>query len=161
MFSSCAWKTIGGGRGGPFAVTIIQFSLLASLDERTGELVADEFHPSGTSALERRYTYARARNSMSTYVNSSEHDLLAAAAWYQEGLPRCICEEHLMLNQEQSIGSFLLRRSYVDETYPFVLSVRTHETSVEHFFIERTTTDCYRIKVRLGTERERKRSFLA
>lgn len=72
----------------------------------------------------------------------SDQDLLSAAAWYQEGLPRHICEEYLT-EAQQPIGAFLLRRSYTYPQCPFVLSIRTRISLVEHFLIERIDHDDY------------------
>ena len=79
--------------------------------------------------------------------SSGDEELLSAAAWYQEGLPRQICEEYLSGDQ-QSIGSFILRRSSSYPRCPFVLSVRTRLSLVEHFLIERTDDHrAYRLQV--------------
>lgn len=81
-----------------------------------------------------------------TDLNNDE-ELLTAAAWYQEGLPRNICEEYLYDNMKP-IGSFIIRRSYTYSQYPFVLSVKTRRSSIEHFFIERTNyNNGYHLKV--------------
>ncbi|CAF0983963.1 unnamed protein product [Rotaria magnacalcarata] len=80
-----------------------------------------------------------------THVNNDE-ELLAAAAWYQEGLPRNICEEYLN-DHMKPIGTFIIRRSYTFREYPFVLSVKTKLSSVEHYLIERTVHNHgYRLK---------------
>ena len=77
-----------------------------------------------------------------------DDDLLSAAAWYQEGLPRQICEEFLM-EINQPIGAFLLRRSYSHRRCPFVLSIRTRLSTVEHFLIEQFNDqhETYRLQV--------------
>jgi len=78
---------------------------------------------------------------------NDDKELLSAAAWYQEGLPRHICEEYL-LDNNQSIGSFIIRHSYTHPEYPFVLSIKTKLSLVEHFLIERTIdNDGYRLQV--------------
>lgn len=80
-------------------------------------------------------------------ISSSDEELLSAAAWYQEGLPRQICEEYLS-EDHQSIGSFILRQSSSYPRCPFVLSVRTRLSLVEHFLIERTDDHrAYRLQV--------------
>jgi hypothetical protein len=77
----------------------------------------------------------------------SDQDLLSAAAWYQEGLPQCICEEYLN-NNDKPIGSFIIRCSYNPLDYPFILSIKINQTSTEHFSIQRTiNNNAYRIKV--------------
>ena len=77
----------------------------------------------------------------------SDQELLSAAAWYQEGLPRHICEEFLNDNTKP-IGSFIIRHSYTYSEYPFVISIKAKLSSVEHFLIERTTNnDGYRLQV--------------
>jgi len=65
----------------------------------------------------------------------NDQDLLSAAAWYQEGLPQNICEEYLN-NNDQPIGSFIIRCNYNHSNLPFILSIKTHKTSIEHFFIQ-------------------------
>ena len=86
---------------------------------------------------------------------SSEEELLSAAAWYQEGLPREICEEYLTADHH-SIGAFILRRSSTYRRCPFVLSVRTRLSLVEHFLIERTDDHrAYRLQVSSLLVRER------
>jgi hypothetical protein len=78
---------------------------------------------------------------------TNDEELLAAAAWYQEGLPRHICEEYLN-DTNQSIGSFIIRHSYTHPEYPFVISIKTNLSFVEHFLIERTIdNDGYRLQV--------------
>jgi hypothetical protein len=78
---------------------------------------------------------------------NSDEELLTAAAWYQEGLPRHICEEYLNDNTKP-IGSFIIRRSYTYSKYPFVISIKTKFSSIEHFLIERTIdNDGYRLQV--------------
>ena len=88
--------------------------------------------------------------SMSVDEPSSIHDdqeLLSAAAWYQEGLPRHICEEYL-LDINQPIGSFIIRHSHTHPEYRFVLSVKTKSSFIEHFLLERTIDhDGYRLQV--------------
>ena len=74
----------------------------------------------------------------------SEQELLSAAAWYQEGLPRPICEEYLMSN-DQPTGAFMIRRSYAEHRSPFVLSMKTSERSVDHFPIDKCLG--YRLRV--------------
>jgi hypothetical protein len=79
-------------------------------------------------------------------INNDE-ELLTAAAWYQEGLPRHICEEYLNDNNKP-IGSFLIRHSYTYPAFPFVISIKTKLSTVEHFLIERTIdNDSYRLQV--------------
>ena len=79
-------------------------------------------------------------------INNDE-ELLSAAAWYQEGLPRHICEEYLNHNNKP-IGSFIIRHSYTHPEYPFVLSIKTNLSTIEHFLIERTiNNDGYRLQV--------------
>ena len=69
------------------------------------------------------------------------------AAWYQEGLPECICEEYL---NNQPIGSFIIRCSYISSHQPFILSIKTSQTSIEHFPIQRTiNNDGYQLQVSL------------
>lgn len=81
------------------------------------------------------------------YPRFSDQDLLSAAAWYQEGLTETICVEYL-LRTEQSIGSFLIRRNYDHWNHPFILSVKTNPTSIEHYIIQRTMhDDAYQIQV--------------
>ncbi|CAF0779075.1 unnamed protein product [Adineta steineri] len=76
----------------------------------------------------------------------NDKELLSAAAWYQEGLPRHICEEYLNDNNK-SIGSFIIRHSYTYPQYPFVLSIKTNLSKVEHFLIEQTfNNDGYRLQ---------------
>lgn len=78
----------------------------------------------------------------------NDQELLSAASWYQEGIPRHISEEYL-LEQSQPIGSFLIRHSYTHPEYPFVLSVKTQISFVEHFLIEGTIDHHgYRLQVR-------------
>jgi hypothetical protein len=78
---------------------------------------------------------------------NNDQELLSAAAWYQEGLPRHICEEYLN-NISQPIGSFIIRHSYTHPEYPFVLSIKTKLSIVEHFLIKRTIdNDGYRLQV--------------
>ena len=78
---------------------------------------------------------------------NNDQELLSAAAWYQEGLPRHICEEYL-IDQNQPIGSFIIRHSYTHPEYPFVLSIKTKSSFVEHFLIERTIDNHgYRLQV--------------
>ncbi|CAF1009016.1 unnamed protein product [Adineta ricciae] len=72
--------------------------------------------------------------------HSGDHDLLSVAAWYQEGLPAEICEEYLNQN-DQPIGSFIIRCNYVRPQYPFILSIKTRNTSIEHFPIKKTTNN--------------------
>ncbi|CAF1533937.1 unnamed protein product [Rotaria sp. Silwood1] len=80
-----------------------------------------------------------------THINNDQ-DLLTAAAWYQEGLPRHICEEYLNDNTKP-IGSFIIRHSYTYVEYPFVISIKTNLSSIEHYLIERTIdNDGYRLK---------------
>lgn len=67
----------------------------------------------------------------------NDDELLFAAPWYQEGLPRYICEEYLKSNHH-AIGSFIIRQSYTHREYPFVLSIKTNRSLIEHFLIERT-----------------------
>ena len=78
----------------------------------------------------------------------SDDELLSAAAWYQEGLPRDVCEEFL-IDSQRPIGAFLLRRSYSHRQCPFVLSIRTRLATVEHFLIERLNDqrEIYRLQV--------------
>jgi hypothetical protein len=77
----------------------------------------------------------------------NDQELLSAAAWYQQGLPRHICEEYLNDNNEP-IGSFIIRNSYTHREYPFVMSIKTNLSLVEHFLIERTIdNDGYRFQV--------------
>jgi len=77
----------------------------------------------------------------------SDQDLLSAAAWYQEGLPENICEEYLIRN-DQPIGSFLIRCNYNHSNQPFILSIKTNRTSIEHFSIQqRMNNDGYQIQV--------------
>ena len=79
--------------------------------------------------------------------SDDDDELLRAAPWFQEGLPRQICEEYLSEN-EKPIGSFILRRSYTYRKYPFVLSIRTQLSLVEHFLIERIEEyGTYRLQV--------------
>jgi len=81
------------------------------------------------------------------FFSSSDQDLLSAAAWYQEGLPEDICEEYL---NNQPIGSFIIRCSYIHSLQPFILSVKTTKTSIKHFFIQQTIdNDGYQIQVSL------------
>lgn len=75
--------------------------------------------------------------SSTQYSIPNDQELLSAASWYQEGLPRHICEEYLH-DQSQPIGSFFIRHSYTHPEYPFVLSVKTETSLVEHFLIEGT-----------------------
>lgn len=78
---------------------------------------------------------------------SNDQELLSAAAWYQEGLPRHICEEYLYTTH-QPIGAFIIRHSYTHPEYPYVLSVKTQSTLVEHFLIEGTNNHRhYRLQV--------------
>ncbi len=77
---------------------------------------------------------------------SSDQDLLSAAAWYQEGLPEDICEEYLN-NNNQPIGSFIIRCSYIPSPQTFILSLKTTKTSIKHFFIQ--DNDGYQIQVSL------------
>jgi hypothetical protein len=78
---------------------------------------------------------------------SSDQDLLSAAAWYQEGLPKYICEEYLNRN-DLPIGSFIIRCNYNLSYQPFILSIKTKKTSIEHFFIQQTINkDGYQIQV--------------
>ncbi|CAF0745377.1 unnamed protein product [Adineta ricciae] len=82
---------------------------------------------------------------------TNDEELLSLAAWYQEGLPRDICEEYLN-NDQKPIGSFLIRHSYTYRQHPFVLSLKTTSSSVEHFLIERTINhDGYRLQGSLKT----------
>ncbi|CAF3211672.1 unnamed protein product, partial [Rotaria sp. Silwood2] len=75
-----------------------------------------------------------------------EQELLTAAAWYQEGLPRHICEEYLNDNTKP-IGSFIIRHSYTYAEYPFVISIKTNISSIEHYLIEQTIdNNGYRLK---------------
>ncbi|CAF4620068.1 unnamed protein product, partial [Rotaria sp. Silwood2] len=75
-----------------------------------------------------------------------DQDLLSAAAWYQEGLPEYICEEYLN-NNNQPIGSFIIRCNYNRSDYPYMLSIKTNKTSIEHFFIQQIiNNNTYRIK---------------
>ena len=77
----------------------------------------------------------------------NDQELLSAAAWYQEGLPRHICEEYLSTTN-QPIGSFIIRHSYTHREYPYVLSVKTQSSLVEHFLIEGTNNHRdYRLQV--------------
>jgi len=77
----------------------------------------------------------------------NDQELLSAAAWYQQGLPRHICEEYLNDNN-QPIGSFIIRNSYTHREYPFVMSIKTNLSLVEHFLIQRTIdNDGYRFQV--------------
>lgn len=79
---------------------------------------------------------------------NSDHELLSAAAWYQEGLPRHICEDYLY-DQTKPIGSFIIRRSYNYPEHPFVLSIKTNVSLVEHFLIEQTIyNNGYQLQVR-------------
>ncbi|CAF1378199.1 unnamed protein product [Rotaria sordida] len=79
-----------------------------------------------------------------------DQDLLSAAAWYQEGLPEYICEEYL--NNNQPIGSFIIRCNYNCSNYPYILSIKTTRTSIEHFLIQQTiNNNTYRIKGSLKT----------
>ncbi|CAF1099109.1 unnamed protein product [Rotaria sordida] len=79
------------------------------------------------------------------YINNDQ-ELLTAAAWYQEGLPRHICEEYLNDNTKP-IGSFIIRHSYTYLEYPFVISIKTNLSSIEHYLIERTIdNNGYRLK---------------
>ncbi|UJR14685.1 hypothetical protein I4U23_001678 [Adineta vaga] len=85
------------------------------------------------------------------YSIINDDELLSAAAWYQEGLPRSICEEYLN-DQRKPIGSFLIRHSYTYRQYPFVLSLKTTSSSIEHFLIESTINhDGYRLQGSLRT----------
>jgi len=78
----------------------------------------------------------------------NDAELLSAAAWYQQGLPRHICEEYLN-NNNKPIGSFIIRHSYTHPEYPFVISIKINLSTVEHFLIERTIdNDGYRLQVR-------------
>lgn len=82
-----------------------------------------------------------------TQIYNNDQEILLAAAWYQEGLPRHICEEYLIDNKKP-VGSFIIRRSYTYPQYPFVISIKTKLSSVEHFLIERTFyNDSYRLQV--------------
>ncbi|CAF4748927.1 unnamed protein product [Rotaria sp. Silwood1] len=66
-----------------------------------------------------------------------DQDLLSAAAWYQEGLPEYICEEYLN-NNNQLIGSFIIRCNYQCSNNPYILSIKTNKNLIEHFFIQQT-----------------------
>ncbi|UJR32064.1 hypothetical protein I4U23_019532 [Adineta vaga] len=80
------------------------------------------------------------------YDRIDDQDLLSVAAWYQEGLPTDVCEEHLNHN-DQPIGSFIIRCNYNLSRFPFVLSIKTKQTSIEHFLIEKTLNhNGYRIE---------------
>lgn len=79
---------------------------------------------------------------------NSDQELLSAAAWYQPGLSRSICEEYLIHN-DKPIGSFIIRHSYTYPEYPFVISIKTKVSFIEHFLIEQTIdNDSYRLQVR-------------
>ena len=80
----------------------------------------------------------------------TDKDLLSAAAWYQAGLPRHICEEYLT-DDKQPIGSFILRHSFTQPEYPYVLSIKTKSSFVEHVLIERihNNHNAYRLQVRV------------
>lgn len=75
-------------------------------------------------------------------IDDDDEDLLRAASWYQEGLSRQVCEEYLG-DHQRPIGSFILRRSFTCSKFPFVLSIRTQHSLVEHFLIERTSDNLY------------------
>lgn len=77
----------------------------------------------------------------------SDQDLLSAAAWYQEGLSEDICVEYLN-HLDKPIGSFIIRRNYRRLDYPYTLSIKTTQTSIEHFFIEQISDKhAYQIQV--------------
>jgi hypothetical protein len=77
----------------------------------------------------------------------NDEELLSAAPWYQQGLSRDICEEYLNDNNKP-IGSFIIRHSYTYPKYPFVISIKTKLSLVEHFLIERTIdNNGYRFQV--------------
>lgn len=69
------------------------------------------------------------------------------AAWYQEGLPADVCEEYLK-HDDQPIGSFIIRCNYILARCPFVLSIKTTRSSIEHFPVRCTGGNRgYRIQV--------------
>ncbi|CAF3529085.1 unnamed protein product [Rotaria socialis] len=80
-----------------------------------------------------------------------DQNILSAAAWYQEGLSEDICVEYLNYD-EKSIGSFFIRCNYNHSDSPYILSIKTTRTSIEHFFIQQTFDNhTYRIQGSLKT----------
>lgn len=74
----------------------------------------------------------------------SEQQILSAAPWYQEGLSISICEDYL-LDEDQPEGAFIIHRSFHQDRWILVLSVKTNEKTVFHYPIEKQLG--YRLKV--------------